>query len=227
MIRIVLLFYLLLLNGLVFAQQTDSLETVAVSPEKETKKNSWKLLLGLDGRRSVVLNESTLLGGLKIGATLNKKHKMGIGIYWMKDDIVRHGAPGLNITDATGDLFFKFGYTSLFYEPVLFRNKRWQLSTPVHLGSAVIELRYLNSLDQRVLFQTTKAPLFELSGVAQYKILRWLAIGTGLGYRGLLVNDQRIKQALNAPVYILQLKILFGVIWKTILDKEIDDDWEE
>jgi hypothetical protein len=194
---------------------------------KQEKDYNWKFLLSLDGRRSVVLEETTGIGGLKIGATLNNRYKMGLGIYWMKGDIERVGLPGGNITDAQGSLFYKFGYTSLFFEPVKTLNRKWQLSLPLHIGSAVIERSYLNTAGNKHLFKTSKAPLFEFSIIGQYKFYRWLAMGTGFGYRSLLVDDDKIKRALNAPVYILQIKILFGVIWKTLLNKEIDDGWDD
>ena len=152
---------------------------------------------------------------------------MGIGLYWMNENIERAGTPGPNYTNSQGTLFYKFGYTSLFFEPIKTLSRRWQLSAPFHLGSAVIETRYLTNTGNKELFRTTKAPLFEFSGVAQYKIYRWLAVGTGIGYRSLLVDDNKIKKALNAPVYILQLKVLLEVIWKALLNQEIDDGWDD
>jgi hypothetical protein len=209
------------------AQQENNVQTENEETTQKEKDYKWKFLLSLDGRKSIVLGENTELGGLKIGATLNNKYKMGVGLYWMKENIERNGTPGGDITNAKGTLYYKFGYTSLFFEPVKTLSRRWQLSAPLHIGSAVIESRYLNNLNERQLFMTTKVPLFEFSGVAQYKFYRWLAVGTGIGYRSFLVEDEKLKQALNAPVYILQLKILFGVIWKALLNQEIDDGWDD
>lgn len=196
------------------------------SEQEDEKEFSYKFYLGLDGRRSIVLGENSSLGGLKIGTIINNKFKTGLGIYWMRNDIVRAGIPGGNITDSRDTLFYNFGYTSLFFEPMFVLNRRWQLSFPMHLGSAVAETSYLTTQGKKQLFRTDKAPLFEVSGVGQYKFLRWLAIGTGIGYRALLIDRNAAQRALNAPVYILQLKVLFGVIWKTYLNKKIDDGWE-
>lgn len=207
--------------------EIDSNTTQQTIAPNEEKDFTYKFLLSLDGRRSIVLGENTELGGLKIGTTINNKYKTGIGIYWMRNNIERSGKPGGNIRDSRDTLYFKFGYTSLFFEPVFTINKRWQISTPFHLGSAVIEARYLTTGREKKLFKTTKAPLVEISGVVQYKLLRWLAFGTGIGYRSVLIDETNIKKALEAPVYIFQLKILFGVIWNTYLDKEINDGWDD
>lgn len=181
--------------------------------------------MGLDGRKSIILGENTEIGGLKIGAILNKKYKMGLGFYWMKNDIVRTGNPGARFQDATNHLFYSFSYLSLFYERIWHYSKRWQISSPIHLGSASIRADYLNTSNKRKSFLRKNAPLLEVSGVAQYKFFRWLAVGTGLGTRVILIDDKKTKKALNGPVYILQLKILFGVLWKLYHGQAIDDDW--
>lgn len=207
----------------------DSDNQTIITPDTtfDKKEKKWKFLLSLDGRKSFVLGENTSIGGLKIGASYKNKYKMGFGIYNMRGNIERNGHPGQDITNSEGTLFYKFGYQSVYFERVWKLNRRWQASIPVHFGGAVIESRYSTLTADRPLFSTLKAPVFEFSGVAQYKLLRWLAIGTGAGYRSVLAKDSRIKQALSAPVYILQLKILFGVIWNSLLDKSIYDGWND
>jgi len=70
--------------------------------------------------------------------------------------------------------------------------------------------------------------MMEVSGVVQFKVTRWLAVGTGLGQRFLLVGDKGVRKALGGPVTIFQVKVMFGVLWKMMTKKtyKLDDDWE-
>lgn len=193
------------------------------------EKNEWKFLIGFDARTSRVLGERSGIGGLKIGATLNKKHKMGMGFYFLKRDIVR---PGVNLPlkeypTATDTTAYKFGYTSFFYEPVWYRSKRLELSTPFHLGGGNLQAFYVDTLGQRNKYFDGGAPLFEISGVGQYKIFRWFAIGVGAGYRSILIRDKQAQRALNGAVGIFQVKVLFGVLYKLALKKPIEDGWDD
>ena len=45
----------------------------------------------------------------------------------------------------------------------------------------------------------------EISGQVNYKILPWLGAGAGIGYRNLWNGDQRIKNTLEATIYIFKL----------------------
>lgn len=212
--------------------QLDS--TTVAEPVSDTvvKKNQWKFLFAFDARTSWVLGERAGLAGLKIGTTLNKKHKFGLGLYFLKQPIVRGGV-NLSETDyptATDTTRYNFGYSSLFYEPIWFTNKRLTLSTPLHLGTATVNASYLyrdtTGAGYTEYFEG-RVKMFEISGVANFKIFRWFAIGAGAGYRGLLTPDANARRAFGGPVLIFQAKIMFGVIYKLAFKKPIDDGWEQ
>lgn len=200
--------------------------------EDSVKSKNWKLHFGFDGRVSWALGQRTSLGGIKFGMIYKKKHKFGIGMYYFKNPIIRSGIelPEQDYPDATDTTSYNFGYTSLFYEPIWYINRRLSISAPVHFGYATISAsykvndttqtawtNYLNQSDQIVGF----------SGVANYKIFRWLAVGTGGGYRFLLTKDARVRKALNRPILIFQVKLLLGVLYKLALKKPIDDGWDK
>jgi hypothetical protein len=64
-----------------------------------------------------------------------------------------------------------------------------------------------------------------LGGSAQFKVWRWLALGTGAGYRQMLTRDENIGRSLNAPFYQLQLKLLLGELYRMAFRKEELEAW--
>ena len=143
--------YLLLLTLLVsqaYAQdQFVAFDLDYPTDSSEIKKNHWKFLFGFDARTSWVLGEKTALAGLKIGATVNKKHKFGIGLYFLKRPIIR-GEVYLDQSIypyASDTTSYNFGYSSFFYEYIWYNSKRLSFSTPFHLGTATVTASYLRN----------------------------------------------------------------------------------
>ena len=200
------------------------------------KKNKWKFLFGFDARTSRVLGERAGLGGLKIGASVNNKHRFGLGIYFLKKPIVRGGVQldSVQYPDASDTTSYNFGYSSLFYEYVWYNSRRLSLSTPIHFGGATVTADYqiedtLNAQGGNIFtrYFEGSAPFVELSAVANYKVVRWFAFGFGGGYRFVLTEDQNAREALSGGVFIFQAKVMLGVLYKLAFKKPIDDGWEK
>lgn len=197
-----------------------------------SKNKKWKLLFAFDSRTSRALEQKTGLGGLKIGATINKKHDFGIGIYFFKNPILRGAVllPEEVYADATDTTSYNFSYASIFYSPIWFRNRRFTISTPLHYGSATVTAAYkVKDIVPTVWknYINRQSAIMEVSCVANYKLFRWFGIGVGGGYRSLLTNDKSVRKALNGPVFIFQAKLMLGVLFKLAIRKPIDDGWNE
>ena len=54
-----------------------------------------------------------------------------------------------------------------------------------------------------------------------YKIIKWVGIGTGVGYRLILFKNGGIKENFSSPVYVIKLKVYLGAIVRSITGKEI------
>lgn len=223
---------LLLFSSVVYGQESNPPEAIEPIEDSLKKKNEWKFLFGFDARTSWVLGEKSGLAGLKIGATLNKKHNFGVGIYFLKQQIVRGGVTldPVEFPDATDTTSYNFGYSSLFYEPIWYNSRRLSLSTPFHYGTATVTASYKRSDTTAAIWTqyfTERKPLVEVSGVATYKVFRWFAFGVGGGYRFVLSEDQQVRRALSGPVVIFQAKVMLGVLYKLAFKKPIDDGWDE
>ncbi|MCW5918764.1 MAG: hypothetical protein KIS71_03175, partial [Bacteroidetes bacterium] len=58
--------------------------------------------------------------------------------------------------------------------------------------------------------------LFEPAITGHYKLIRWVGIGFGVGYRVMLKNNKQLKDNLSSPIYILRLKIFVDEIYRTV-----------
>jgi hypothetical protein len=203
----------------VFAQTSDTL----------TQKKKVKFIFGLDANRSFVLKNNTKFWGLRIGVQLKDKHKLGLGLYGMQKPVILEQELNKNKYPHSNDsLFFNFRYNSLFYEYIWYKTKRWEMSTPIHLGGGEVNLSYRDTLMNvnKPLFMGNTS-IFVASGAAQYKITRWLALGVGIGYRFVFSRDEHLMKGLNAPIYVYRAKLLVGELYRMWFKKNYyDPDWD-
>lgn len=213
--------FLLFVSVLINAQ-----DSTVVHKKKEIKPT--KLYFAFDARRSFVLDNKVKLNGIKIGIELYEKHRLGLGFYAMQEPVKFVGKiDKMEFKDATDTLFFNFNYSGLFYDYIWLRTKRWELTTPLHLGAGGIQLNYLDTLGHRNPTPFIKGGSYVLGvgGSVQFKIWRWLALGSGGGYRKMLTKEENIKRPLNAPYYQFQVKILLGEIYRMAFKKETLEEW--
>lgn len=216
-------------SGSIVSQFKDTLSNqpkIDSSYSKKEEKN-LKFFFGFDARRSFVLKKNSKFNGIKIGLSYKNKHRFGLGLYGMQEPITFVGeVDRIKHPDATDTVRFNFGYGSLFYEYVWFKNKRWDLSTPIHFGLGNLAFSFKDTSANYQRLFGGGALMTELTGVAQFKIFRWFALGTGVGYRMMLIDDKTIRKSLNSPVYIFQVKILFGEIYKMTFRRKNLEEWK-
>jgi hypothetical protein len=216
-------------SGSIISQFKDTLSNQPNIDSTYSKKEEkhLKFFFGFDARRSFVLKNNSKFNGIKIGLSYKNKHRFGIGLYGMQEPITFVGeVDRIKHPDATDTVRFNFGYGSLFYEYVWFKNKRWDLSTPIHFGLGNLAFSFKDTSANYQRLFGGGALMTELTGVAQFKIFRWFALGTGVGYRMMLIDDKTIRKSLNSPVYIFQVKILFGEIYKMTFRRKNLEEWK-
>ncbi|WP_258540707.1 hypothetical protein [Parvicella tangerina] len=198
-----------------------------VDPPTSPKVKKAKLMFALDARRSFVLDNKVKFNGFKIGVELYEKHRVGLGFYGLRKPVNFIGRiDKQEFPEATDTLFFNFNYTGFFYDYVWLRTKRWELTTPTHLGIGAIEIQYQDTAGvRRPPFIKGGSVVFGIGGSVQFKIWRWLALGTGGGYRAMLSKEENIKRPLNAPYYQFQVKILLGELFRMAFKREELDEW--
>lgn len=207
------------MDTVVLSKRNDSIQVPRV-------ENKWKFFVGFDARRSFVLEKNSKFNGVKLGLSYRNKHRFGLGFYGMDTPIRYVGEVDKNKhPDATDTVRFNFGYVSTFYEYVWYKSKRWDLSTPIHLGIGNLSFSYLDTTSKYQPFYSGGVLMSEFTGVAQFKVFRWFAIGSGAGYRMMLIGEKTIRKSLNSPIFIFQFKILFGEIYKMTFRRKNLEKW--
>lgn len=199
--------------------------TDTLSDDKKIKK--VKLYFAFDASRSFLREPNVKFNGFKVGVELQEKHRLGISFHGLAEPVRFQGKLNrVDYPESTDTLFFNFNYASIFYDYVWLRTKRWELTSPIHLGSGNIELSYLDTMRvRRAPFLSTSAVMVGFGGSAQFKIFRWFALGAGAGYRQMLTKDENIGKSLNAPFYQFQLKVLIGELFRMAIKRDEMEEW--
>jgi hypothetical protein len=180
-------------------------------------KKKWKILVGLDARRSYFVSQKIKINGIRLGTQYKGVHRFGFGFYSLSKEIE---FKGLEINQADAQLPSKIlvdvNYNSLFYERVFLKTKRWEISFPIHLGRGQLKRQYLNNLGNYK--QLDKKKFSVLSGGFQIKfyILTWLAPRISFGYRHTFNTLPEISNAFNKPFYAYGLSISLGELIRSI-----------
>ena len=149
--------------------QSDSItQKVELFPSKYGQKK-WKVLVGLDARRSFFDGTHIKINGLRLGAEYKGVHRFGFGFYWLNKNIVFDrvvtGVEGQDISEP--EVRFNLGYSSIFYERVFIKTRWWEVDFPVHLGGGRIIGTYKDTIGAFQKF--TEAPFSAFIPSAQVK----------------------------------------------------------
>jgi hypothetical protein len=180
----------------------------------------FKFVFALDGKKSFIATQRVNIFGVKVGFQYKNKFRAGLSLHGLSKPApikapVNKGTVSEKIVDASLD----FSYLSVVIEPIFLKTKKWELSAPMHLGSGTASLSYMDSstaIPQEKLINEKKTNLLEVSFVAEYKLLRWLGFGAGIGYRQMLTPDDILRKNFNGPIYLFKVKIYFHEIYNMI-----------
>lgn len=188
-IAIVILFYCILNVG--HAQLFDSIQA--------SFQQQPKPLLKLETRNSFITSEVVKVRAIKVGLSFNKTSKIGLSYNWLKRNTL--------ITRADSSTL-KMNYVSPFYEYVFYRDKHFTLAIPILIGLG--NSKYVSKEGRN--YAKSFIMTYEPGMTFEYRFLRYLGIGTGVGLRFLLIGNPQIHEQLNSPVYIFKFKIYFDQI---------------
>ncbi len=199
------------------------------------EKGKWKFLFAFDARSSFIrfdgATHNAKLFGLKLGATYKNRHRFGWGVYFLQNNktpiVVEKGlVPRLDTI--TNEIVLdtlvhrvNFGYQSLFYEYVFYQKRRWEFSAPLHIGYGVAEVREgIRGQLGDSLIGSVGVPLMGLSVGGHYKVMPWIGVGAGVGYRLMLSGDNNVRRALNAPLFIIKVKLFLGDTYRGVFKRK-------
>ena len=180
-----------------------------------------KFVFKFDTRNSFITAQKAKIFGIKIGFEYNETVKLGIGFNSLLTEIYtsKRINYGLNEID-TVKAQLKFVYVSPYFEYVFYRNKKWEHSIPIQVGFG--NSRYEYKKRDGTLIRENYKPiiLYEPAMTTQYKILPWVGIGVGLGYRVLLLRNKDINVNFSSPIYVIKLKLFLGDLYKSVFPRK-------
>jgi len=206
----VLIFLLLPFVNFAQDQETET-ETEITTDEK------WSFRLDFDSRRTFVQRNSVRIFGLRVGLHKNK-FGFGVGYYSSRSYGIFDRSISKNYTDNRLNppqefpAEFDFDYFSIFGDYILFKKNRWQVTANTQLGFGRVDINFLDGTNSNNIKE--RKALVEHSIKVNYQLLRWLRIDTGVGYRYLIAGEEQIKNAFNAPIFIVGLTFNFREIFR-------------
>ena len=166
--------------------------------------------LDFDSRRTFVDRNSVNIFGLRVGLH-KKKIGFGIGYYSSRSFGVFDRSIAKNYTDnklSPPENFpaeFDFDYFSIFGDYIFLKKNRWQATANTQLGIGRVNIDLLDGNNTRNIIE--RKSLVEHSVKVNYQVLRWLRLDGGLGFRYLIRAEEQIKNAFNAPIYIVGVNV--------------------
>ncbi len=186
-------------------------------PEAPRTRIISNVVFQFDNRNERYDGLKARMNGLKLGIEFYKRIRMGFGFY-ANNGFYRLSNPLLEDSVTQSG---HFTYSTFFTEVVFYRSFRWELSAIGALGGGNLEVRDLTlgptliSAPKQMLHENVKVRDVALN--AQFKIIPWLGVGAGVGYRNVLnIKDDYLKDTYSAPYLDFKLKIFLGYAVKSI-----------
>jgi hypothetical protein len=183
-----------------------------------------KFFLTFDRTSSFVGGKAASTNELKLGMEFKKKLRLGIGIGELVSDVVAEKTIVAEQTghDSTLNAELTLSFFSFNSEYVFYDSKRWQIAMPVGIGIGSSYFSYYDKVNGEYKKKRTDegdVMIVAASGMATYRILRWVGFSAGLGYRFAVVNNANVKETFNSPVYVFKVRIFMGEIYKSVFPR--------
>ncbi|MFH2095857.1 MAG: hypothetical protein ABIJ16_09145 [Bacteroidota bacterium] len=177
-----------------------------------------------DNRNSIISTRGARINSIKWGLEYNHVFTLGFGYEWLGSEINRNfyvqSTDG--ITDTVNSAL-KMNYMSLFAEYVFYRDKKWECFLPISfgIGDAHYSYEYNNEIFRK---NHCLILVYETNITVQYRVIRWIGVGAGTGYRLMIKGNNMMDENFNSPIYILKMKIYFGDIYTELFKKGGTDE---
>lgn len=173
----------------------------------------------LDIRNSIINHHVVTLPGLKLGIEWRGRLRTGLGVYLLSNGIPSR-QPIPNELPAATAAELRLRYVAGYGEYVVLGNPRWEIANQLQLGVGKTYAHY--DLPDGNIFRSPKRVIWlvEPSISAQMRVYRWLALGTGLGWRQPVFIDRLTQREINGPVFYGRVKISLGDLYKIARSRE-------
>lgn len=205
--------------------QTDSLKTI---PSDTIRQDPWlnpkkiSIQAGFDSRNSFFAGRGVRLFGIRAGIQHYYKFRTGLGIYGFREPVYMRDVR-IDKPDASAEQIsqFNLSFLALYFDKIIYKTRRWELSAPIYLGAGTLNAYYKDTSNIFVPWHELPFTSLEFTAEGSYRPIRWFSIGVGVGYRWIFRGEAELKRAFNSPIYAFRFSILFGELYRMIFKEKI------
>ncbi len=178
-----------------------------------------RLTLGLDSRGSFISNQNVRMLGVKVGLEHGGRVRYGIGYSWLGTPVEREAEVLEEGVTRTVTTRVRLGLVTPYFSYAFYQRGPWEVSIPVQVGIGGGSLVYDDLQGNTRKLKQAFVFTYEPAMTVQYRFLKYFAVGGGLGYR-LAFTNASLDESLNAPVYIIGVRVFFGEVYKDLQGQE-------
>ncbi|MFK7048390.1 MULTISPECIES: hypothetical protein [Flavobacterium] len=171
----------------------------AQDPIIPNSDKKYRFIFQMDNRLSSLRDNQISILGAKIGFQYKNKFRFGVGTSFILSPVK---ITYINKrTQLINDNKVSLWYGSLFTDWIFYKNPKWECFLTEQIGFG--KPSFVREINDDIV-RNTNISLYvnEISGQANYKILKWIGLGAGIGYRNILNSKAALKTTFDAPIYI-------------------------
>jgi hypothetical protein len=176
-------------------------------------QNGGNFFVRFDSKNSFISNSQVRIWGMNLGMNYDNTVKFGGGLYNLMSPIEKNYLVESNGIKDTILTNLQYTYFSVFAEYVFYETKHWEASLPVQIGIGGTSYSGYKS-DSTYLFHNKLILQYEATLTGHYRFLRYFALGGGVGYRIMLIDNKALGLQLTNPIYVVKFKIFLGDIFR-------------
>lgn len=176
--------------------------------EYKKKDTKTKVFFSFDGKRSFLHNDTKYFG-FDFGMKAKCKYKIGFGYSWLRGTYKTDLFPVSTeqYPDAKLDTRTDIKFYSVLFEPIVFREKKLNVSIPIHVGLTELISEYKTSAVSYEHYHLSKPFFGDISANFDFRVLGFMKIGFSLGYRFVGTDLKVASEAFNTPLMGFNVKL--------------------
>jgi hypothetical protein len=177
-----------------------------------------RFIVNFDARRQEVLGDVVKFYGLRFGIQ-RRWNIYAIGLYGLGTPFEERGIEVADLRKDSLDVRTSMNYLSGTYERILLDTRKWQVSVPfmAGIGNSPLDVKDSTGVYRR--FKDYRVVPLETGLRASYKVLFWLYLQGGVGYRKVLGPSPLVDKKYTGVTWNYGLSIKFGKIYRYAKDK--------
>ena len=175
------------------------------------------LFFKFDNRNSFIENSRAKILGVVAGISYGNRLLFGIGYNQLYPPATnfdtRHYYTNKYGMKDSATQKLKLFYVSAAVEYAFYQTEHWQFSMPLQIGAGNTWYTYTIDGENKKEGKTFNF-VYEPSVSVEYKPVKWVGVGAGIGYRFMITPSRRLNQKFTSPIYAFKLLIYYTDIFR-------------